>query len=61
MCYTIDEIKEKTIPIAITYGIQEFDSKMNLTETMAYYSLYWFKEKVILKVIELNKKFSRSY
>lgn len=22
MCYTIDEIKEKTIPIAITYGIQ---------------------------------------
>lgn len=22
MCYTIDEIKEKTIPIALTYGIQ---------------------------------------
>lgn len=23
----------------------EFDSKMNLSETKAYYSLYWFKEK----------------
>ena len=22
MCYTIDEIKEKTVPIALTYGIQ---------------------------------------
>lgn len=22
MCYTLDEIKEKTIPIALTYGIQ---------------------------------------
>ena len=26
MCYAIDEIKEKNIPIALNYGIQSFSS-----------------------------------